>query len=127
MAQRMKASQIESVLKQLVARQSGKCAICGHHFTKKDGPCLDHDHATGYIRGALHRSCNGVEGKVRYAAMKCHTGIQSYPYLIGLGKYLEHHNTPRINLLHPTHMTEGEKRDERNTKARLARARKKKT
>ena len=86
---------------------------------------LDHDHDTGVIRGALHNSCNGTEGKVKKLAQRGHKGVPPLEYVVGLGKYLEHHKTPRVPYLHPTHLTEDEKREQRNKKAREARARKK--
>ena len=125
MTKQIKPSQVASVLEQLVKKQGNKCAVCGQPFTKRDKPVLDHDHDTGYIRGALHNSCNGVEGKVKVKARMGHKGVSSYDYLIGLGKYLEHHSKPKINLIHPQHMTEEQKRIKRNEKARLARQRKK--
>lgn len=39
--------------------QNGKCAICGRHQTKfKQKLAIDHDHATGKIRGLLCMNCN---------------------------------------------------------------------
>lgn len=107
-------------------RQSRRCALCGESFKKYDGPCLDHDHKTGYIRAALHVSCNGAEGKVKRVAQRGHKGVSTDRYLIGLGKYLDHHSKPRINLIHPDHQTPDQQRLARNKKAREARARKKK-
>jgi hypothetical protein len=125
MPQQIRASQVASVLTQLVKRQKNKCAICNKPFTSRDKPVLDHCHTTGFIRGALHNSCNGAEGRVKTKAHLGHKGVSAYEYLIGLGKYLEHHASPKVNLIHPTHMTEEQKRIQRNTKARLARQRKK--
>lgn len=122
--QRLTAAQVPVVLKQLVAKQGNKCAICGHHFTMRDGAVLDHDHDSGYIRGAIHRSCNQAEGKAKTVGHRGHTGVSSYDYLIGLGKYLELHKTPKYNFLHPTHKTETEKRLAKNAKARENRAKK---
>jgi hypothetical protein len=57
----------------LLAAQDGKCAICRAPFelatagTPSGGrkpPCVDHDHATGKIRGLLCRGCNTAEGWV---------------------------------------------------------------
>lgn len=53
-----------------------------------------------------------------------HKGVQPQEYIIGLGKYLEKHATPQVQLIHPQHMTEEQKRLQRNTKARQTRARK---
>ncbi len=124
MAKQISVTQVESVRKQLQDKQGNKCAICGKPFTSRDKPVLDHDHDTGFIRGVLHNSCNGIEGKVKTKAYMSHKGVSPHEYIIGLGKYLEHHSTPKVNLIHPTHMTEDQKRLERNRKARLARQRK---
>lgn len=118
-------SQVAGVLQQLVVRQGKKCAVCNESFKSYDPPVLDHNHKTGYIRGALHRSCNGAEGKVKVKAYRGHKGVDTDTFLIGLGKYLEKHKTPQVNYIHPDHMTEDQKRLARNKKAREARARKK--
>jgi Recombination endonuclease VII len=49
----------------LLESQGSKCAICslplnleaGHQKTS-EGLTIDHDHATGHVRGLLHRLCN---------------------------------------------------------------------
>lgn len=120
----LKPNEIPSVLKQLVTKQGNKCGICGHPFTVRDRPVLDHDHDTGFIRGVLHNSCNGTEGRIKSKAYLGHTGISPAKYVIGLGKYLEKHSTPQLALIHPTHLSEEDKRIKRNAKARDARARK---
>ena len=121
---RLKTTQLAGVLVQLVKKQGGKCAICGHPFTQRDIAVADHDHRTGFIRGALHNSCNGIEGRVKKLAQRGHKGITAEKYVIGLGKYIETHSKPKYNYIHPSHKTEDEKRLERNKKARLARAKK---
>jgi len=108
-ARQLKVNEVAIVLQKLVLHQASKCAVCGHPFTKRDGAVLDHNHTTGHVRGAIHRSCNGAEGKVRFKAMLCHTGISSEKFVIGLGKYLEHHSKPRINLIHPDHLSKEDK------------------
>lgn len=125
MARQLKPSEVKSVRDQLVKRQGNKCAICGKPFTPRDYACLDHCHTTGYIRGAVHNSCNGVEGKVKTKANFSHKGVSPEEYIIGLGKYLELNAKPRFNLIHPDHVTDDQKRLQRNAKARAARARKK--
>ncbi len=125
LARQLKPSEVKSVLDQLVGKQGKKCAVCGKPFTPRDRPVLDHCHTTGFIRGALHNSCNGAEGRVKTKAMLGHKGVSSADYIIGLGKYLDKTKTPQYNLIHPTHMTEQQKREQRNAKARAARARKK--
>ena len=115
-------NEVESVLKQLVTKQGGTCGICSKPFTRTDGPVLDHNHDTGIIRGACHRSCNGAEGRVKTRAQMGHKGVAPDDYMIGLGKYLEFHKIPKVLLLHPSHKSDDEKRIERNLKARKARA-----
>ena len=123
---KLKTTQVAGVLAQVIKKQGGKCAICGHPFTQRDVPVLDHCHDKGFIRGALHNSCNGIEGRVKKLAQRGHTGITSAKYVIGLGKYLETHQTPKYNYIHPSHKTEDEKRIDRNKKAREKRAKAKK-
>lgn len=123
MIRQLKTSEVAGVLAKLVSRQDRKCAICGLPFTARDGAVLDHDHETGFIRDAIHRSCNGAEGKVKVKARLGHKGVSAHAYLIGLGNYLTRHSTPRYNYIHPTHMTPEMIREERNKKAREARAR----
>ena len=82
---------------------------------------LDHDHATGAVRGALHRGCNALLGKVENNYKRY--GVKSVAaFGAGLGQYLGKHITNVTGLLHPTHKTEDEKRLARNAKARKARA-----
>jgi len=119
---KLKVSETAGVLKQLVAKQSHVCAICGKGFTKADSAVLDHCHKTGFIRGALHRSCNGGEGKVRIKAQWSHKGVTPDDYLIGLGQYLQVHKTPKYPLIYHTHKDEDEKRLATNAKARRKRA-----
>lgn len=125
MARQLRPSEVKSVCDQLVKKQGNKCAVCNKPFTPRDRPVLDHCHTTGYIRGALHNSCNGAEGRVKTKAHLGHKGVSSTDYIIGLGKYLEEPPALKFKLIHPTHMTEEQKRLQRNAKAKAARARKK--
>lgn len=34
------------------------CAACGEPFVVGETPCVDHCHAGGHVRGAIHRKCN---------------------------------------------------------------------
>lgn len=65
----------------LMERQGGVCAACGDRPTKGKGRRLhvDHDHATGTVRGLLCQACNLAIG---------HTG-DKVERLRGLIKYLE--------------------------------------
>jgi len=121
-ATKLKTTQLAGVLKQLVAKQGGKCAICKHPFTLRDYAVADHCHTKGFIRGALHNSCNGIEGRIKALAQRGHTGISSEKYVIGLGAYLAAHVVPQYQYIHPSHKSEDDKRLARNKKARLTRA-----
>lgn len=48
-------------MEELLADQDGVCAICGAANPEH----VDHDHATGYIRGILCFNCNGGLGQFR--------------------------------------------------------------
>ncbi len=53
--------------RELLAKQDNKCAIC---FTADPGDyhgrfCIDHDHATGHVRGLLCHNCNVALGSFR--------------------------------------------------------------
>ena len=47
----------------LLREQKGICPLCSTTITEEEAT-LDHDHGTGQIRMALHRSCNQVEGRI---------------------------------------------------------------
>ena len=51
----------------LVKAQEGKCGLCGADCTGRS-LCVDHDHATGVIRGLLCRSCNILIGRIETRA-----------------------------------------------------------
>ncbi len=61
---------------EFVEAQAGICAICRLPMTEETGIHLDHDHASGFIRGALCTSCNTKLGW--YEAQR--RGIEDYLY-----------------------------------------------
>lgn len=42
----------------LLAAQNGACAVCGTTDFKTKGPCIEHCHRTGEIRGVTCERCN---------------------------------------------------------------------
>lgn len=49
----------------LLAKQDGKCAICGTTESSWGSMAVDHDHTNGEIRGLLCFDCNTVLGKMK--------------------------------------------------------------
>jgi len=118
-------SMMRSYAHKMLKEQDGLCPLCGKPIDlgiKGEG-VIDHDHDTGRIRGLLHRSCNAAEGKISNAAARWGAKSSSYaaiiPYLENLVAYLR--KQPR-NVIYPMHKTADEKKDDRNKRARDARA-----
>lgn len=109
----------------LKVEQGGLCPLCGKEIdlSIKGEGVIDHDHDTGQIRGVLHRSCNAAEGKISNAAARWGAKSSAYadiiPYLENIVEYLK---KPGTGFMYAMHKTPDEKRDERNRKAREARA-----
>jgi hypothetical protein len=118
-------SQLRPLALRLYAEQGHVCALCGMaiDLTEKGGMVVDHDHDTGRVRGALHRSCNSGEGRVANAAGRWGAKSMQYsaiiPWLERLLVYLRKEPT---DFIYPTHQTEDEKRVAANAKARRTRA-----
>ena len=65
----------------MLCAQGGACAICGRQDFGRRGPCVDHDHCTGVVRGILCHQCNVALGH-----------LQDDPELLRkAAKYLEIH------------------------------------
>lgn len=118
-------SQLRPLGMRMLQEQGGVCSLCGKpvDLSIKGEMVIDHDHETGQVRGALHRSCNAAEGKVANAAGRWGAKSMAYtaiiPWLRNLIDYLERAPQPYI---YPTHQTEDEKRVAANAKARRTRA-----
>lgn len=123
---RLKTTEVAEVRKDMMAMQGGRCALCGQPLGTKAplDPVLDHDHHTGAIRGVLHRGCNSLLGKVENGAARY--GVRNLLLFgAGLSTYLRVNLTNTSGLLHPSFKTETEKRELRNKRARIARAKRK--
>lgn len=118
---KLKTAEVKSVRDLMAAKQGYKCILCSASLKQKD-PVLDHCHDTGTVRAVLCRNCNGMEGKVRTAAIRATSREGMREWLSNLAEYWEHYYQNPRPLLYPTHKTEAEKRLERNKKARTRRA-----
>lgn len=118
-------SQMRSFMLRRLQEQGGLCPLCGKPIDTsiKGEGVLDHDHDTGQIRGVLHRSCNAAEGKIANAAARWGAKSAKYSdiieYLEAVVAYLK---SPQSRYIYPMHKTADEKKDDRNRKAREARA-----
>lgn len=123
-------AQLRTITMKLAKEQGGNCLLCGKPLdfsikgAKGDSVVCDHDHNNGRIRGALHRSCNGGEGKVASACGRWIVGSMGSSAAIAnalrnMADYLDREPT---NYIYPTHKTEEEKRLAANAKARKQRA-----
>ncbi|KKL67381.1 hypothetical protein LCGC14_2135570, partial [marine sediment metagenome] len=86
----------------LLDSQGGRCAICETDLVR---PCIDHDHATGAIRGSLCFHCNSLL-----------RAFEDPDFVSKAFRYLAHHSTPKT----PWKVTPYHVRQE---STRLARAR----
>ena len=46
----------------MLREQNSLCLICLKSFESNNPAAVDHDHATGEIRGLIHRKCNSMIG-----------------------------------------------------------------
>lgn len=118
---RIKASEIPMVKQALLQRQHFVCCLCPESLTVASA-CLDHNHKTGLIRGALCRNCNGVEGKIYNLANRAKRTLTPKDFLGQVILYWIKHEADHTGLYHPLHKTVDEKRVRTNLKAKKRRA-----
>lgn len=127
--QRIPRSQLLAVTMSILAKQGGKCPICGRMINTKvagrsSDYVADHDHVTGEIRGTLHRSCNAGEGKVLAAAGSWGAGSHNVevviPWLEGLLAYWKNAAKYGTGMMYPEHKTDEQKKDAASLKRRKA-------
>ena len=105
-ARQVLTTRISALRKQFSALQKYRCPICKGALAS-GVVALDHDHANGMVRGALCKSCNVGEGKVK-AGMLFRTSKSNLAYkdsiswLRNLADYLEYHKKNPSGLIHPT-------------------------
>ena len=101
---KLKHSDKQSYRQRLLEKQGNKCPLC-KKIIKKGSAALDHDHKTGYCRAALHKNCNGLEGRVKHWASR--SGISPDEFLKSILRYWKQDYSG--NAIHPDHKTEVEK------------------
>lgn len=98
----LKYKDITVLREQLLAKQCGKCAICGW---KVERPVLDHHHkkrinGTGQIRGVVCAKCNTLLGKVENNCPRFGIADFQLPSILrGMANYLER---PHLPFIHPS-------------------------
>jgi hypothetical protein len=122
---KIKRSEIPAITAAILKSQEYKCALCKQPLrsTSRKRPALDHCHDSGAIRGVLCINCNGMEGKILNRVKRAAGKMSLIDWLANLVRYWHKHRTNQHGLIHPTHLTEDEKRLRRN---KLARERRKK-
>jgi hypothetical protein len=69
----------------IVARQSGRCAVCEDRFSEENPPHVDHCHRTNFVRGLICRDCNVAEGRLRTPEI----AFRMYQYMENNGLFYE--------------------------------------
>lgn len=118
-------SMMRSFTARELQKQGGICLVCQNpiDLTIKGEGVQDHNHVTGEIRGILHRSCNAALGKVDNAAGRWGAKSMEYPDIIKwLEGMLAYYKRPGTGMMYAMHKTPEEKQEDRNRKAREARA-----
>jgi len=126
---KFKRTELSKVKKALIVKQKGVCSICGGDLTQcaAKNIVVDHDHKTGIVRAALHRGCNGLEGKVLRFLMtwgKAKNLTEVIKTLERLLAFWKLHRTPQTEWIYYNHKTATEKRLAINKKRRKAAAKK---
>jgi len=122
---RLKHEEVAGVRAHLAEKQGGRCDIC-KQLVRAGEAVLDHHHGSGAVRGVLHRGCNALLGKIENNAPRY--GVKDVAaFAWGVAPYLQKHMVNVTGLLHPTHKSAEEKKELRNKRARLTRAKKKET
>ena len=102
---KVKAKERVPILKDLLKKQGNVCPICGRDLSQvlTRNICVDHDHKTGMIRGALCRNCNGIEGKINNLVNRIYKKPEPEELFKRLLAYWEFHKKNPSGLIHHTY------------------------
>ena len=121
--QRLTPKQLKEYREAQWLAQGKRCALTGYTISL-DQAVVDHDHATGRIRGVLHRGVNSLLGKIENSYRRFGVSLPMVTAMTaGIQEYLA--RDQGCSPVYPKHRTEEEKRERRNKLAREARAKKK--
>ena len=115
---RLKPKDVATFRREQLQKQGGICPLCLEVIEPGDA-VLDHCHKTGLCRGVLHRFCNTMLGKVENARVRYR--LTDDRILGNLLSNLIPYSSRTLDVYHPTHRTEDEKRIRRNAKAKKRR------
>lgn len=125
MSRKITRGQVRSTSLMILKQQGGLCVVCKKpiDLSIKGEMCLDHSHEQGNVRGVLHRSCNSGLGKLDNAVGRWISKSMKYEDIIPmLENILDYYKQPHHDIIYYNHLTEDEKRLQRNTKERKRRA-----
>lgn len=120
--------QVRSISLKLLKEQGGVCLVCKKPIDLgiKGEMVADHNHLSGNIRGILHRSCNSGLGKLDNAVGRWISKSMQYSDIVPMLKNIvEYYEREETKYIYYNHLTEEEKRIQRNTKERKRRAERK--
>lgn len=120
--------QVRSISLKLLKEQGGVCLVCKKpiDLSIKGEMVADHNHLSGNIRGILHRSCNSGLGKLDNAVGRWISKSMKYSDIVPMLKNIvEYYEREETKYIYYNHLTEDEKRIQRNTKERKRRAERK--
>lgn len=117
-------SELRDAVQRMWVSQGQKCKLCKLPLAYGPNCVGDHCHKTGKLRGAIHRRCNSLLGKLENNAARFGFSQpgQLEAFMYGVGDYLR---APTLGYIHPLFKTADEKRLARNKKAVRTRAAKK--
>lgn len=101
----------------LIEEQHGCCAMCLEPLDFTQATHLDHNHATGAIRGVTHAACNLLEGQLTNPRVRKY----ARSFARHIGDYLDWHDKNPRPELHVTHRTPDEKKERIKRRAKRKR------